>query len=374
MASTTTTVSDTLQDFWNTRPVRPYRAAKIGGVAAAIGERYGIDPVLPRVAFVVGVFYSGAGLVLYLLGWLLFPKEIDAEGHKRDRPMALLAGLGLLGLLVVFPRMGLSGWFGLAVGLGGLLLLHHYRGQPALPAESGGTSDAATEPEGTHSTTPPDWDPLGTAQFAWDLPDPPPPEPEQVPARRHRWITPATLVLAVLAGALAQIVAASPAITVATALGTLGAGMVAGSFLHGGRALIWFAVPLVVLALAANVAPKVLGSSVHDVNESPATVTEVLPHYRTSVGTVTLHLDALRMAPDQQINTNVDVGVGNIAVYVPKDADVTVRCSSNIGTLRCLGPEQRGPQVHQMVDGPGAGGHIVLDLNTNVGRVEVVRD
>jgi phage shock protein PspC (stress-responsive transcriptional regulator) len=371
MASTTT-VSDTVQDFWNTRPVRPHRGGKIGGVAAAIGERYGIDPVLPRVAFVVGVIYGGAGLVLYLLGWLLLPKEVDAEGHTRDRPKAVPAALALLLLFVVVPRMGLHGWFGLVVGLSGLVLLHRYRGRSALPAGSS-DRDSDAESEREQAATPPDWDPLGAAPFAWDLPEPPQPEAESV-APHRRWITPVTLALAVVAGVLAQVVVASPTVTVATALAVLGAGMLAGSFLRGGRMLIWFAIPLVVVALTINIAPTMPWSGVHDVHESASTGTEVLPHYGTSVGTVSLHLDDLHMAPDQQIHTNVDVGVGTIAVYVPKDANVTARCASDVGTLRCLGPEQRGVQVDQVTNDAGSDGHLVLDLNAHVGTVEVFRE
>lgn len=343
----------------------------MAGVAAAIGERYGIDPVLPRVAFVVGMIYGGAGLVLYLLGWLAFPKEVDAQTPQRAQPTAWQLVLALFLLLVVVPRTGLSSWLAIAVGLGVLVMLHHYRGQPALPAES---ATDAVGTEGEEPATPPEWDPLGAAPFAWDLSDPAQAEPEKVAVSRSRWVTPVGLVLAAFAAVLAQAVRAPFIVTLAVTLAVLGAGMVVGAFLHGGRALMWFAIPVTVLALAINVVPHVPFSGVHDVDESPSTIADVQPHYGTSVGTVVLRLNDLRMAPDQQIHTNVGVGVGSIRVFVPKDADVTAQCSSNVGSVHCLGGTQNGLHVHQTINDTGVDGHIVLGLTTGVGDVEVVRE
>src|SRR5205807_6710740 len=49
----------------------------VAGVAAGIGRRYGVDPVLVRVVLVISAFYGGAGLLIYLLGWLFLPNEGD---------------------------------------------------------------------------------------------------------------------------------------------------------------------------------------------------------------------------------------------------------------------------------------------------------
>ncbi|NUS95024.1 MAG: PspC domain-containing protein, partial [Nocardia sp.] len=50
---TRTSFGEQLQQMWQTRPVRLPRRGPIAGVAAGFGHRYGIDPVLVRVAFVV---------------------------------------------------------------------------------------------------------------------------------------------------------------------------------------------------------------------------------------------------------------------------------------------------------------------------------
>ncbi|MET1075384.1 MAG: PspC domain-containing protein, partial [Umezawaea sp.] len=49
---TAANVEETLKDFWASRPRRPHRGRKIAGVAEGIAERYRIDPVIVRVAFV----------------------------------------------------------------------------------------------------------------------------------------------------------------------------------------------------------------------------------------------------------------------------------------------------------------------------------
>ncbi|WP_175557457.1 PspC domain-containing protein [Raineyella antarctica] len=54
---------------------RPANGAPIAGVCAALAERTGIDPLIIRVAAILLAVSSGIGLVLYVAGWLLIPRE-----------------------------------------------------------------------------------------------------------------------------------------------------------------------------------------------------------------------------------------------------------------------------------------------------------
>lgn len=57
---------------------RFYRSAtdcKIAGVCGGLGEYFGIDPLLVRIAFVVAVWFAGVGFLTYILLWLLAPKR-----------------------------------------------------------------------------------------------------------------------------------------------------------------------------------------------------------------------------------------------------------------------------------------------------------
>jgi phage shock protein PspC (stress-responsive transcriptional regulator) len=47
----------------------------LAGVAAGAADYLGIDVTIVRIALVVLTFIGGAGIPLYLAGWLLIPEE-----------------------------------------------------------------------------------------------------------------------------------------------------------------------------------------------------------------------------------------------------------------------------------------------------------
>jgi phage shock protein PspC (stress-responsive transcriptional regulator) len=47
----------------------------IGGVAGGLGDHFGVDPVIFRVAFAVSTLFSGAGLIAYLVMLAVLPTE-----------------------------------------------------------------------------------------------------------------------------------------------------------------------------------------------------------------------------------------------------------------------------------------------------------
>src|SRR5205085_7370686 len=51
----------------------------LGGVAGGIGDTYGIDPVIVRVAFVVLTWFGGLGVIVYLALWILLAPADDAH-------------------------------------------------------------------------------------------------------------------------------------------------------------------------------------------------------------------------------------------------------------------------------------------------------
>ncbi len=57
---------------------RLYRSSTqkvIGGVAGGLGDYLDIDPVLVRIAFVVAFFFGGAGLLAYIIAWIIIPEQ-----------------------------------------------------------------------------------------------------------------------------------------------------------------------------------------------------------------------------------------------------------------------------------------------------------
>ncbi len=156
---TRTSFGDQLHQMWQTRPARLPRHGPIAGVAAGVGHRYGIDPVLVRVAFVVSTLFGGAGIVLYLFGWLMFPEAGEgasmAESLTRRRQdsqsqtktivliVALAIAVSTMGPVGV--GLGGSGVIALALMLAGWWMLYLRAPQPP-PLPAGTTAPDAVGP------------------------------------------------------------------------------------------------------------------------------------------------------------------------------------------------------------------------------------
>ncbi|HEY6796794.1 MAG TPA: PspC domain-containing protein [Kineosporiaceae bacterium] len=56
--------------------VRPRRGRVIGGVCAGLGRRFGLDPWLARIIFVVLLMViPGSQILIYPVLWILMPSE-----------------------------------------------------------------------------------------------------------------------------------------------------------------------------------------------------------------------------------------------------------------------------------------------------------
>jgi len=128
----------------------------LGGVCAGIARRYGIDAALVRLAFVIATAAGGAGIALYLLGWLVIPAG-DAPGRRRlptgrgAVEVALGTGLLLLSVLLTFRALGILFsdaivWPLVLVASGAVLI---WRGSAAVrpePAPTGVPGASANRP------------------------------------------------------------------------------------------------------------------------------------------------------------------------------------------------------------------------------------
>jgi phage shock protein PspC (stress-responsive transcriptional regulator) len=407
---------ETAKDFWVSRPRRPHAGRKLAGVAAAIGHRYGIDPVVVRIALVVTTIFGGFGVPFYLLGWLFLPGESDEVsgfesliGRGRSSVSPAFAVV-LMVLTVVSTGTSITGsWFdggGLiscALIATALYLLHRSRGhenRPApvaprtsYPAFTGNgaftMTDAAEAPSPVRG-----WDPLAADPAGWDLPDAPPvhearptPSPSyRAPQRRSRSkVGSATFALAVLtagAGVLAGLNGAgwfSAQHIIGLVLGVVGIGLVTGAFAGGGRGLVGLAVPLAIAGMVLTTAPfenfDVRGG-VGDFRATPAAVAEVQPRYQHAAGD--LDVDLSKVAAGAPYSTTVSNGAGDTTVLVPETADVTFDCHTGAGETTCFGRSSDGVSQEALTgtdngrDGVG-GQKITLHVSNSVGNVEVRR-
>ncbi|WP_063008297.1 PspC domain-containing protein [Nocardia kruczakiae] len=149
--------SEQLQHLWRTRPTRLPGQSPVAGVASGFGRRYGVDPVLIRVAFVVSTIFGGAGIVLYLAAWLLLPPAGDAvspaeglisRGHSSQSSTKTIVLIVALAIAVttmgpVGVGLGGSGVISFALMVAGWWLLYMRQPEPPfdgsypLPAEGG---------------------------------------------------------------------------------------------------------------------------------------------------------------------------------------------------------------------------------------------
>jgi phage shock protein PspC (stress-responsive transcriptional regulator) len=54
---------------------RPRKDAKLLGICAGLAKQFDIDVTFIRIAFIVALPFGGLGLWLYLIFWLLMPRE-----------------------------------------------------------------------------------------------------------------------------------------------------------------------------------------------------------------------------------------------------------------------------------------------------------
>lgn len=59
--------------------VRPTNGRMIGGVCAALAQRFGVSPTTMRTVFVVSCLLPGPQFLLYLALWFLLPDEKSAH-------------------------------------------------------------------------------------------------------------------------------------------------------------------------------------------------------------------------------------------------------------------------------------------------------
>ena len=155
---------------------RLYRSRKnrvFKGVAGGIGEYFGIDPVLVRLAFLLTFAMGGVGVIAYILAWVLLPKRPKGQAvpptprtsglevlHNRSLGVWVLVAIGA-GLILDQLNLNIAGdrlWPLLLIG-GGLIVLMRRRdagagaADPATAAVAGGTSGRTSPRTSTADST-----------------------------------------------------------------------------------------------------------------------------------------------------------------------------------------------------------------------------
>ena len=342
---------------------------RLTGVAGGLARHLDIDPLVVRVLLVVLVFFGGAGLLVYLGGWLLMPWDDGAPAvlsvDSRSRTVAL-AVVGVLGALVVLGDAW--GGFGvpwpLAVVAIVVVVLVLQRSGP------GRAGSPAAPPAPGQPATP--W--TGPVYGSWT----PPPEP---PRRRRTgpvlfWFTLALITLA--EGFLGVVDLAGGGVTAsaypALALALSGVMLLVGSVWGRAGGLILVAV-LSSLALLVTSVSSTWDSE--DLRVAPASAELLEPAYTIDVGELVLDLTdvADRAALDGR-TVALRGRVGQLTLVLPPRVGIDYRARTSwVGGITVMGREQGGTdsRASGVLEGTDDLALLTVSADLRVGAVDIRR-
>ncbi len=310
--------------------------ALIGGVASGLGRYFNLDPLLFRIAFVALSFAGGIGLVAYLLLLVFVPSD-GGERPGGASKTAAVAGAIVLGVaLVAFLGTPLfffgPGLLVLAViGLAGYLLWQAF----------GGSGDAD-------------------------------------PARTAGRIILFGLLAIVVAGAAVGVglaAALGGGVVIASLAVVTGLVLIGTAFAGGAR---WLIVPALALVLPLGFVAAAdidLDGGVGEREYRPAAMSELRDRYELGIGELDVDLRDVDL-PNGRTDMAIDVGIGEVVVYVPADACVTSDVSIGAGLADILDRDHEGLDVAfaESGDEPAGRPTLHIDGDLGLGVLEVVRE
>jgi phage shock protein PspC (stress-responsive transcriptional regulator) len=311
----------------------------VAGVCGGVARYFDIDPVFARIAAVALAFVGGAGLLLYLAALLLMPSDdgeapVPSSGDGRNRALVIV-GVGAI-LLVTWPLL-LGGGFLLA-GIGIPLALL-----------------------------------VGTGVLVWWLVSGEGPSGDARDVARRAMLGIGVLILCFIlffGGAFAA--AAGPEWLVPALVVAAGIAIVAGAFMKPVR---WLVPPALALALAAGVVAAAgidLDGGVGEREYRPASTADLRDRYELGMGDLVVDLRDTDL-PAGDVPLEMDVGIGEAMVIVPKDVCVATNADVGIGNVRMFGRDNGGIDV-DFEENPDAAPdvtRVVLDADIGVGQVRV---
>jgi phage shock protein PspC (stress-responsive transcriptional regulator) len=343
----------------------------LGGVAGGLGDYFNVDPLLIRIGFVGLMIFGGAGLVLYVVAWLLLPAEgrdaspLGAFGrwlHLTPARMAWLA-VALVGFVLLVNSwnvgvgysisgdgpLGIPGvvW-ALGIVVTGVILVRR-REVVGAPALSGGAPVAVP--------------PIAPAVQA-------PPRPRSPLG----WYALGAVLLTVgLLAAFSQVgsVDVAPGQFFGAALVVLGLGLVVGAWWGRARILVLLVILFAPMGIVASFLTAPLEGGVGDHTFAPVTAAEVQDEYRSLGGRLTLDLSQLTTSP-RDIHIAASVAFGQLQVILPEGASIEIRTQVGAGDVIVLGSQDVGTSL----DSVFIRRHLnrttyILDLEAGIGEVYV---
>ena len=312
---------------------------KVAGVAGGLGRWLDVDPTVLRVLLVVLTLFGGAGLVVYVVAWLIVPEEGATQGTVPTGESvrnAVLIGALAVTALVAFGADSRDGqlfpWPLLVVGLVvAAVLLGRDRRGPGSPPPPPSTP---SPPDGTEPTV------VLEKPSAWSSPGGPPPRPAAPPAplspRRTGPLLfgPALALLALGLGILGLYDATGGSVDAAAypalALALVGLVLVAGAFVgRPGGLILLGSVAAVALLVTSVVDPAYSGP--RELRVVPTSGATLDDSYHVPAGLIELDLRDLDPADLDGRSLDVSVRAGEIEVLVPRSVQLSYTVAVDFG-------------------------------------------
>ena len=344
----------------------------IGGVAGGLGDYLNVDPLLIRIGFVGLMVFGGAGLVLYVIAWLLIPHEGTDEStierllrrigmRWRNLVVAVLVIAAIyLAASIFLPRYGDGMYIGvdpaliwaLVVLVLGVLVL---RREPS----PGAATSSVVAPVATHAPV----------QVMMPAPIAAPKPPSTL-----GWYVLAAMLCAIGLLAIVQNVAQLDVelgqfFGVAVLL--LGIGLVIGAWWGHARLLILVGLLLLPLGFAASFVTAPIEGGFGDQTFAPVSRGELREEYRLVGGRMSLDLTQLRAGLDP-IHLDASVAMGQLVVIVPQAGSLDVQVAVGGGGVSFLDTSQTGTSLTDHYVRAGRGPTLMLALEAGIGEVVVI--
>jgi phage shock protein PspC (stress-responsive transcriptional regulator) len=346
---------------------------KVAGVAGGLGRHLDIDPVILRVAFVVLVFFGGAGLIAYGACWLLLPEDGSAKTplglDDRNRGIALI-GAGILASVVLLSGTFGNDFFPWPVAVIGVLvfvvlgLVDRDRPRPSAPP----VPHAPDPTTGTYRPAAP-----GIPVAA------PPPyrSPPRVPRRRGPILFFFTIALAAVGVAALGIVdlaggrVADPAYP-AVVVGACGVMLRVGAFYGRAGGLILVGLLASVVLFGATVTQELDGG---DIRRTPTVASDVPTNLDTDAGEIVLDLRNVQdLAALNGRSLHLKSEFGRVEVILPPGVSASVDAEVHgAGHIELFGSERGGFGLDDDVSHSGGFNTpaITIEADVTFGEIQV---
>lgn len=329
------------------RLVRSRRGRLVGGVCSGLGDHFGVDPILFRIAFVGLAIFSGVGVAIYLAFLLLVPEEGASRPPIRFRRSSWVSLLGVLAIILAALialsaaniQMPSTAW-GFGVGLGSIALV--------------GTIAAVI------------WHRLRRAREKGRSSA----DRRLLSALAFLTAAAAVIVLVAVAGAWLAGINGMLAGWIVVAIGAV---LIFTAFTGGTR---WLALPAFVFAFSVAVTAAAdvdLHGGFGDRTYRPTTLAEVRDGYRLGAGRLEVDLRDVSF-PAGPTHLPIRLGVGEVVVLVPKDVCVATRAQIGGGYVGALDRQDGGLDVNwdNRPSPPPHRPRLVLDAQLGLGALFVV--